>query len=166
METFFIGDTHFGHKNIIKFDGTKSYRPFATIEEHDAEIIKRWNSVVRPKDVVFHLGDFCFGKKNIEIAAQLNGNKKLIMGNHDMYKSTDYLKYFTRIAGALEWHHCLLTHIPVHPIQFNRYELNIHGHLHHNKLGDKRYINVSCEQINLIPITFDEIKARNNNANI
>lgn len=54
--TFFIGDTHFGHKGIITFDAVKSYRPFATIEERDEEIVKRWNSVVRKGDLVWHLG--------------------------------------------------------------------------------------------------------------
>jgi calcineurin-like phosphoesterase family protein len=35
-EVFFISDTHFGHRGIITFSGTKPFRPFATIEEHDA----------------------------------------------------------------------------------------------------------------------------------
>ena len=42
--------------------------------------------MVRPKDIVWHLGDFCFSKRNLEIAARLNGNKKLVMGNHDMFE--------------------------------------------------------------------------------
>jgi calcineurin-like phosphoesterase family protein len=157
METFFISDTHFGHKNIIKFDGTKDYRPFATIEEHDAELIRRWNSVVGKRDNVFHLGDFCFSRKNIEIAAQLNGVKRLVLGNHDMYPARDYLKYFKRLSGAIEWHKCILTHIPVHIDQLNRYEFNIHGHLHHNKINDIRYVNVACEHTNLTPVTLDDL---------
>jgi hypothetical protein len=76
-EVFFVGDTHFGHREIIQFSETAPHCPFATIEEHDAEQIRRWNSVVSPKEMVWHLGDFCFGKRNQEIAAQLNGNKKL-----------------------------------------------------------------------------------------
>ena len=32
---------------------------------------------------------------------------------------------------------------------------SMHGHLHHNVLEDKRYINVSCEQSNLTPRTLD-----------
>lgn len=174
-ETFFIGDTHFGHNNIIRFDATKGSRNFYTIEEHDAELIRRWNSVVRPKDIVWHLGDFCFGKKNLEIAANLNGDKRLVMGNHDHYPTADYLKYFFKVLGAVEVKGMILTHIPVHPDQMNqgRYTHNIHGHLHTNiiktympdcrdpasniEIPDERYINVSAEQINLTPISLEEI---------
>lgn len=164
-EIFFIGDTHFGHKGILNFLSTKPFRPFDTIEEHDAELIKRWNSVVGKKDIVWHLGDFCFGKRNLEIAAQLNGDKRLIMGNHDLYATEDYLKYFTKLYGAVEFKGKILTHIPVHPSQFSRYYMNIHGHLHTNVLEDYRYFNVSAERINLTPITYDEIlnrSAKNN----
>ena len=35
---FFTGDLHFGHANVIAFDN----RPFKTVEEMDAELIRRW----------------------------------------------------------------------------------------------------------------------------
>lgn len=156
-ETFFIGDTHFGHKGIINFSETKPHRPFSTVEEHDAELVKRWNSVVGKKDVVFVLGDFCFGKRNLPIAGELNGLKKLVMGNHDMYASADYLEYFHKLYGAVEFKGTILTHIPVHECQLSRYWINIHGHLHQKTVDDNRYINVSAEQINLTPIPYDEV---------
>lgn len=178
-EVFFIGDTHFGHRGILNFTKTKPFRPFATIEEHDAELIRRWNSVVSKKDVVWHLGDFCFGKRNLQIAGELNGDKRLILGNHDMYASEDYLKYFRKVCGVVEYKGMILSHIPVHECQFPRFYMNIHGHLHTEKVmkwknivikhadddstgetieaPDHRYFNVSCEQINLTPIPFDEI---------
>jgi len=175
-ETFFIADTHFGHKKVIKFE--KEHRPFKTIEEHDEELIKRWNDRVCKKDSVWVLGDFCFGKANLDIAGRLNGTKRLVLGNHDLYPAADYLKYFTRICGAVEYKGMLLTHVPVHESQFERYTHNIHGHLHSQNImmsesfvavdknykpiglvsgKDRRYINVSCEQINCTPISFDEI---------
>ena len=80
--------------------------------------------------MVWHLGDFCFGKRNLEIAAQLNGNKKLVMGNHDMYATEDYLQYFTRLSGAVEYKGLVLTHVPVHECQLARWYMNVHGHLH------------------------------------
>lgn len=156
-ETFSIGDTHFGHRGIINFSATKPFRPFETIEEHDAEIVRRWNSVVGKKDTVFHHGDFCFGKRNLAIAAELNGDKRLIMGNHDCYATEDYLKYFTKLYGSVEYKGMILSHIPVHPGQLQRWYMNVHGHLHTNTIDDPRYFNVSCEQINLTPIPFDEI---------
>lgn len=159
-ETFFIGDTHFGHKGIINFSSTKPFRPFVTIEEHDTELIKRWNDTVGGSDKVFMLGDFCFGKRNIDIAGSLNGYKILIAGNHDMYATTDYLRHFAKVCGAYEYKGALLTHMPVHPSQFPRYFMNIHGHLHANVIDDYRYFNCSAEQINLTPIPYDIILNR------
>lgn len=160
IETFFIGDTHFGHRNIIAFDGVREFRPFASIEEHDAELVRRWNSVVRPNSPVWVLGDFCFGKRNIEIAAQLNGKKRLVMGNHDMYASADYLRHFDRLAGVVELKGGVLSHVPVHPSQLERWAFNIHGHLHIGTVDDPRYFCASAEQINLTPVSLDVILER------
>src|SRR6266545_2095443 len=102
-EVFFISDTHFGYRGIITFSGTKPFRPFATIEEHDAELVQRRNSVVGNKDIVWHLGHCCFGKRNLTIAGELNGSKRLVMGNHDMYATADYLQYFMRVQCAVEF---------------------------------------------------------------
>lgn len=169
METFFIGDTHFGHKNIIKYESEA--RPFSSIEEMNEELIKRWNNTVRPKDRVIHVGDFCFGAANIVIAGRLNGQKTLVMGNHDTYPTDKYLKHFAKVLGCLEFDNNIVTHIPVHQDQFDRYSYNIHGHLHSKYVMvmppacrgwvlDRRYINVSCEHINLTPISYDAILSR------
>lgn len=163
-EIFFISDSHWGHKGIINFTATKPFRPFETIEEHDVELVKRWNSVVGPKDTVWHLGDVCFGERNMHYISQCNGRKKLVMGNHDMYEMTKYLQYFDRVFGAVEFKGMILTHIPVHEEQLkHRFFLNVHGHLHASNVlkadgtKDMRYFNASCEQINLTPIPYDEI---------
>lgn len=164
-EIFFIGDTHFGHKGIIEFSSTKVFRPFDTIEEHNEELVRRWNATVGKNDKVYHLGDFCFGKKNIEIASRLNGRKHLIMGNHDMYQAEEYLKYFYRVSGAFQFKSMILTHIPVYPRELNRFTMNIHGHLHTEKIDDYRYVCVSAEQINLTPVPVEyiyDIWAKNN----
>ena len=47
-KVFFTSDTHFGHENVIRFDG----RPFASVEEMDAELIRRWNAKVGKGDLV------------------------------------------------------------------------------------------------------------------
>lgn len=78
MRTFFTGDTHFNHNNIIKL----ANRPFTTIEEMNEVIIANWNMAVRDEDVVYHLGDFCFGKP-LELIERLNGYIKIVPGNHD-----------------------------------------------------------------------------------
>lgn len=165
-QVFVISDTHFGHRGIINFSETKPFRLFETIEAHDEELVRRWNDVVRTKDIVWHLGDFCFGKKNIEIAGRLNGIKRLVMGNHDTYGTKEYLKYFDRVEGANEYKGMLFTHVPVHPMNLSRYYMNVHGHLHTKNvmtqmdgqyIQDKRYFNASCEQIGLQPIPIEMV---------
>ena len=37
--TFFTSDLHLGHRNIIRLCG----RPFASLEEMDETLIRRWN---------------------------------------------------------------------------------------------------------------------------
>lgn len=83
---FFTSDTHFNHYNIIGYCN----RPFLSTEEMDAYMIDKWNSTVKPGDVVYHLGDFAitgYSKKHTpiveKILKKLNGNKILIKGNHD-----------------------------------------------------------------------------------
>ena len=78
---FYISDLHFGHANCLAFDN----RPFKSIQEHDAELVRRWNSVVQPGDIVYILGDmfWCKATEAIEILKQLNSQKILIKGNHD-----------------------------------------------------------------------------------
>ncbi len=167
-ETFFIGDTHFGHANILEYE--RAARPFNSLEEMHEAMVNRWNSVVGKYDKVFHLGDFAFGSHNIAIASRLNGQMRLILGNHDSYGAPEYLKYFHSVHGAIYWFKYLLTHVPVHPCNLNgRADYNIHGHLHskfvmlfdqkntNTWIKDRRFINVSCEQNNLTPISAEEI---------
>jgi calcineurin-like phosphoesterase family protein len=172
-ETWFISDTHFGHKNIIEYE--PEARPFKDVKEMNEYIIHRWNDVVRDVDLVYHLGDFCFGKDNVDIAGRLKGRKILVMGNHDNYSSGHYSQYFQQLVGSKQWEGCILTHLPVHPNQLNeRWKLNVHGHLHGKQIektimeltpceiiiNDPNYFNVSCEQNNLTPINADIIRER------
>jgi calcineurin-like phosphoesterase family protein len=153
---YIISDTHFGHKNILKYEPI--HRPFQSIEEHDQELIRRWNSVVRPRDTVWHLGDVLFGKHSFACLAQLNGTKRLIMGNHDRHPLALYREHFASIHGVAEYKGCILSHIPVHEGQLHsRFRRNIHGHLHSNKLDDPRYICVSAEHLNLTPVPIGDL---------
>tara|TARA_R100001244_G_scaffold25113_2_gene25465 strand:+ start:117076 stop:117687 length:612 start_codon:yes stop_codon:yes gene_type:complete len=81
MAIFFTSDTHFGHRNII----TYCDRPWNSVEEMNEELIARWNNVVGPRDDVYHLGDFCMGRKSVpgNWVPRLNGRIHLIRGNHD-----------------------------------------------------------------------------------
>lgn len=166
-EVWFTSDTHFGHKNILEYE--KEARPFETVEEMNETLISNWNDTVRPKDIVWHLGDFAFGRSHVELAGRLNGRKRLIMGNHDVYNNSVYLVYFEKLFGVHYWKRCVLSHIPIHVGNLgSRAFLNVHGHLHSNKVmqlptewhEDINYFNVSVEQHNLRPVNSSLIMDR------
>ena len=153
---YVISDTHFSHRKVVEF------RPWPTVEEHDRELVERWNATVKKDDTVWHLGDVCLGGKDkLSILGSLNGLKHLVMGNHDVYQRDLYTPHFKRIVAAWEWNDCILTHIPVHPYQLDtRYRLNVHGHMHAARIeGDERYRCVSAEQTDYRPKLMLEVIA-------
>lgn len=181
-DIYVISDTHFGHANIIyKFTPP---RPFNTITEHDQALIDNWNSVVRPQDHVYHLGDVCMKKYHLGIVKKLNGHKRLVRGNHDIFRTRDYIDVgFEEIYGVRVFlpntqqnkTGLVLTHIPLHPNHIPGGFKNVHGHLHLNKVlkeievetgigmstdfvPDDTYINVSCEQINYTPVLLESLR--------
>ena len=84
MTTFFTADTHFGHASIIDHCA----RPFASAAEMDRAMVDIWNSVVGPRDTVWHVGDFWCGPSRDKADAErvfrrLHGQKHLVAGNHD-----------------------------------------------------------------------------------
>jgi calcineurin-like phosphoesterase family protein len=79
-------DLHIGHKNILKYCPNRhNKQPFSSIQEHDEELVKRWNSVVAPHDIVIVGGDvkICGQTYAKGVIARLNGKKILVRGNHD-----------------------------------------------------------------------------------
>lgn len=171
---FAVADTHFFHARIIEFG-----RPFKSMEDHNETIIRNWNDTVLPEDKIYVLGDCVFGGgENFKIFERLNGEKHLILGNHDAKKRAYYEPYFKAVEAYAEMRFhdgtALLSHMPVHPSQMaKRYAINIHGHVHaktimsvqfpgsdkfENEVEDTRYFNVSLENINYRPILIDEIR--------
>ena len=156
-EVFLTSDTHYGHNNITKFPSGlregEPLRPWDDVNHMNEELISNWNSVVRPKDIVYHLGDFCMARKYIAIAGRLNGRKKLIMGNHEHHPAREYLEYFEDVMGVKEIGKAILSHIPLHPSQKKRWpEANVHGHLHEFKMDDPWYVNVCVETRDYTPV--------------
>lgn len=76
-----VSDLHLGHDKEFIWGA----RGFKSVEEHDAEIIERWNKVVNAEDDVYILGDLILGdsEAGIEKLKQLHGNIFIIYGNHD-----------------------------------------------------------------------------------
>lgn len=81
-------------------------RPFNTTEEQDQAIIDRWNNKVGLFDEVWVLGDVSWYNvtKTIEILNQLNGEKRLCLGNHDdkLLKNKDFRNCFVEITNYKE----------------------------------------------------------------
>lgn len=166
---FLTSDTHFGHAGVCRFlreDGTK-LRPWDNPEEMDEEMIRRWNDTVRPNDKVYHLGDVVINRKALRILDRLNGDKVLIKGNHDIFKLEDYTQYFRDIRAYHVMNGMILSHIPVHESQLQRFGTNIHGHLHSNRVMvynrhlreeriDPRYWCACVEQTDFRPILFED----------
>jgi calcineurin-like phosphoesterase family protein len=166
---FFASDHHFDHANILTFkrdDGTP-LREFESVSHMNEHIVNCHNSVVKPGDKTYFLGDVCMDRKGrgLEILARMNGEKVLIKGNHDQCKAADYLRYFKDIRGSHQFDGLIMTHIPIHAESLARWGLNVHGHLHYNvvrmplsQIPDRRYFNVGMERINYTPISLEEIK--------
>jgi calcineurin-like phosphoesterase family protein len=156
---YLISDHHFGHKQIIDYES----RPFADADEMTALMIAKWNAAVSPDDKVFHLGDFSFldlGKTR-DIVARLNGYKFLILGNHDRGRTRswwldagfDEVCEYPIVYGGF----FILSHEPVY---LNRHMpfANVHGHIHGQKYEGKQHINVSVEQWDYTPVSFERIR--------
>jgi calcineurin-like phosphoesterase family protein len=78
----FIADLHLSHENMAKRRG------FSTIEEHDEHIIEKWNSVVHKRDITYILGDITMEKSApYHLLDRLNGQKYVVLGNHDRIRS-------------------------------------------------------------------------------
>lgn len=182
QRTLFIGDAHFGHENVIKFDN----RPFESVKEMDEELIKRWNNKVKPGDLVYILGDFIWKTRNDDaptLLKRLNGQKILIKGNHDRFLHNAKAKKL--LAGIKDYD---LIHVTLEdgtltsvflshyytPFYIGHHYGGVHLHAHSHvtaeadeerlmtqQLKDKgfkvRIFNIGCMYWNYEPVTLDEI---------
>lgn len=137
---FVISDTHFGHKNIMKYEDRYSKLGVETIEEHDKVLIDLWNTTVKQNDLIYILGDFSFrkGEATNELLKQLNGDKVLIKGNHDIYldnKNFDK-SLFKGIYDYKEIRYkgveVILMHYPIYRFKHMERDKAVHlfGHIH------------------------------------
>lgn len=160
---FHAGDYHFFHKNIARFRPIINGVQVENEEHHRELIIANHNSVVTKRDVVYLHGDIIFqnDEKSLAQIKRLNGNKVLILGNHDKI-SIDLWKVFSKIHGLLKYKNKYwLSHAPIHPDEL-RGRINIHGHVHYATLDDNRYFNCSLENIGYKPIALESIREKLN----
>ncbi|UUG69527.1 phosphoesterase [Streptomyces phage Sham] len=183
MARFFTSDTHFGHQRIIELCN----RPFDSVDEMNEVMIERWNTVVKPDDVVIHLGDVALGKiaETLPLIGRLNGYKVLVPGNHDRVFSgekprvrerfiPEYLKVFQKIQRETVWvskddrPYALASHFPYSgdstgkDRHADKRPLDnglplIHGHVHDSWKHNGRMFNVGVDVNNFFPVSEDEI---------
>lgn len=133
---FYISDTHFGHKNVLRFD----QRPFEGCHEMRMAVTELWNETVTNEDTVYILGDYIWSnsEKEWEVTTKaLNGKKVLIRGNHDVMKNQELLKeLFLDVKDYMEvddeGRRVIICH---YPIPFYRASWNpniymLYGHVH------------------------------------
>jgi len=91
---------------------------------------------------------------------QLNGHKRLILGNHDKLPMRDYIQYFDKIYESYQpIREVVFTHRPIMlGDHHEKIKFNVHGHTHANLVNDKRYINVCVEHTNYAPIHWSEVE--------
>lgn len=162
---FVVSDTHFGHQGVCEFrltDGSKM-RPWAVAADMDAALVENWNKVVRPQDKVYHLGDVVMKLSALPIVGKLNGHKRLVRGNHDIFPTKHYIKFFEDIYGTRVFDDMVLSHFPLHPESIKPQWTNVHGHVHSNvpagHFGPK-YLNVSIEMTDWRPLAIEEVRQR------
>lgn len=160
---FFTSDTHFGHSKVIDY----SKRPFRDVEEMDETLIRRWNARVKSGDLVYHLGDFSFHdtEKSARIAARLQGQKYLVLGNHDKKMkdevknrfvwARDYAEIKVADQKIILCHYAFLTWNSSHKGSWS-----LHGHSHGSLKPDahacRADVGVDCW--GYAPVSFEELQ--------
>jgi calcineurin-like phosphoesterase family protein len=126
MKVWLISDTHFNHAKLA----TYCERP-----DNFTELIARnWRNIVKPDDLVIHLGDVIIGDRRMAkpIMDGLPGHKVLVRGNHDRSHSNTWWMEnggFDFACDAMVFRNVWLTHEPSTNCPPGC-KLNVHGHLH------------------------------------
>lgn len=186
---FLTSDTHFWHKNIIKYcnrpwnSGFDSNGEpvilFDDIERMNETMIQNWNAVVGPEDTVYHLGDVLFGDRTRlpVITQRLNGHKRLVLGNHDsapgsldpvrFYMDAGFERVYDRSIVIQDF--IILSHFPMSAIGLNSPFYNCYGHVHNSSMFETWTKNSCCvcvERHDYKPVSLDTIKVKYEEMNV
>lgn len=160
MAVWFTADSHFGHERIIEL----AQRPFESVDEMDEVMIERWNKRVRPGDLVYHVGDFALSANDIYLP-RLNGQKRLVRGNHDHKNRAKLSHGWSTINGLLEIkvddQRIVLCHYGMRVWnQSHRGAIHLYGHSHDGLPGDSQSLDVGVDCWDFRPVNLDEIRFR------
>lgn len=175
---FLTSDEHFSHSQIVR--GTSTWedksgcRNFQTVQEHDSTILENINSVVRPEDTLWCLGDFSVGSRSIGLSKEEAYIKyrsqircqdvKYIIGNHSLNKRRlRELGIFSEVHDYYELKYkkemiCLM-HYPIDSWnEMSKSSYMFHGHIHSNpRKTVGRRCDVGLDGNNFKPYLLDDI---------
>ena len=172
-EIFFTSDTHFSHNQGFLYEP----RGFSSVAEMNEAIVERWNNVVKPDDIVYHLGDTMLNDNatGIECFKRLNGQIFLIWGNHDTQNRTNALFEECRHKMLGGWYAFVIKHgkmsiyLSHYPTlttnyddkHFSQHVVNLHGHTHQHTNwlhSDNPFMyHVGVDSHNCTPVHIDEV---------
>lgn len=167
MKKFYISDMHLFHHDIL----STCNRPYKTLKEMHEDIIIKWNKKVSKNDIVYIIGDVASPsnsddvKNVVNILKMLNGNKVLIVGNHDResIKNFEFRKCFMEIKEYARKKDgrkkVVMFHCPLECWEGDKKGVvHIHGHIHNEPISkkDNRY-NVGVDVLDFEPKTLDEL---------
>lgn len=168
---YFTSDLHLCHDK----DFVWQVRGFESIDEMNAEIIRRWNERVMPDDNVYVLGDLTLGNIDAGIAliATLNGKLHIMRGNHDTDKKVErYLELpnvvEVKYADVLKYGKAVfwIGHYPTITANYDddkpwaKHLVCLFGHTHQEQpfYNNNPYMfNVGMDAHNCTPISIEEI---------
>ena len=159
---FFTADIHGDHENILKYCN----RPFRSISEMRRSIIERWNRVVDVNDEVYILGDLWLGhdfsssEHMKKFLKKLNGEKHLILGNHDRMDAFAYIRVgIASVHTSLYVEGAYLCHDPAWSVAQDASQMVFCGHVHTLFKKAKNCVNVGVDVWDFTPVRFSEAKA-------
>ena len=172
MEIWLTSDTHFSHDKEFLYGP----RGFTNIKDMNMAIVENWNSVVKPNDEVWHLGDMALG--DIDDACkyinQLNGTIRWIRGNHCTEKKIGKIIKECPAVYEIGWAHLFkykklsiyMSHYPTLTANydekhFSQHVLALHGHTHQQfnfmYPNNPFCYHVGMDSHNCAPVSLDEI---------
>lgn len=167
---FLTSDCHFGHDREFIWKA----RNYDSIEHMNEEQVRKWNTVIKPEDNVYILGDVILGDpSNIEYVKRLNGKIHIVLGNHDtsrreeMYRNLPNVVEIAEVGIRLKYnkYHFVLTHYPMitgnlEVESLKQTTLNLFGHTHQttNFYNDTPFMyHVGVDSHNGYPVLLDDI---------
>jgi calcineurin-like phosphoesterase family protein len=151
---FFTSDEHYNHSHIIKYCN----RPFSSVEEMNEELIKRFNSKVKPQDVTIHAGDFSWKDEKTFIEC-LNGTHIFLVGSHDHWlpDSAKHL-YSGMFDLGKDCQYIVVGHYAMRVWPRSHYNSwNLFGHSHGRLEPIGKQWDIGVDNNNFYPLSLDEI---------